>query len=223
MAKEVFFTLPKGLKQSEIDCDPEDLTSFQSCDDYLATVMLERERMSNDERHRLARSPTKSPKKQQHTITKTERTISQKISISQDRVHGVKQAVERCILHINSLKIIPATEEEMSVILSDRNIAHTDPQELLSELEKMETWLLEDFKMMTNEKISTRIFTLLVRLLSVQNYRAEHHLCAMMRSLAKILSSNYVELNECNDAVGCLQVLAIIFHDCLDQRDLFDF
>lgn len=106
MAKEVFFTLPKGLKQSEIDCDPEDLTSFQSCDDYLATVMLERERMSNDEKHRLSRSPIKSTKKLQHTITKTERTISQKISISQDRVHGVKQAVERCILQGILKKIV---------------------------------------------------------------------------------------------------------------------
>ena len=120
----------------------------------------------------------------------------------------------------------------MAEILSDRNIAHTDPHELLQELEKLESWLTENCTLFCQEKISTRVFTLLVRLISVQNYKAEHQLLAVVRSLAKLLSENYVDLlknvvslNACEtiESAQCLQVLAIIFHDILDQRDLFNF
>lgn len=104
--------------------------------------------------------------------------------------------------------------------LSDRNVAHTDPRELLQELEKLETWLTEDSELYLQQKIAKLLFTLLVRLLSIQNYRAEHQLLAVVRSLAKILSSNYNTFMK-NENINCIQVLAIIFHEKLDQRDLF--
>merc|ERR1712113_297532 len=140
--KEVFFTLPRGLQQSEIDCDPDDISSFKSCDDYLATVMLERERLSIEEQERLSKSPKKQKQLKKQSPTKSnlipENNISDKLNISSERVKGINSSVDRCIIHINSLKVIPASDEEMADILSDRNVAHTDPQELLQELEKLE-------------------------------------------------------------------------------------
>ena len=124
------------------------------------------------------------------------------------------------VADINALKVIPASDEEMADKLSDRNVAHTDPRELLQELEKLETWLTEDSELYLQQKIAKLLFTLLVRLLSIQNYRAEHQLLAVVRSLAKILSSNYNTFMK-NENINCIQVLAIIFHEKLDQRDLF--
>ena len=95
--KEVFFTLPRGLQQSEIDCDPDDLSTFKSCDDYLATVMLERERLSKEEQERISKSP-KKPTQNSTNSKSIPETISDKLNISPERVKGIKKSVDRCIL-----------------------------------------------------------------------------------------------------------------------------